>query len=140
MSLIYKITNDINNKIYIGKTEYTENIRFQQHIRDSKKDRCKNRPLYRAMNKYGVEHFNIEKIEDCENDDIACGREQYWIETLRTYVGFDDCNGYNATLGGDSKKYKKYNINDIINMYEKTHDIKSIADTFNIDKSQIGKL
>ena len=41
MSLIYKITNDVNGKIYVGKTEYSEDIRFKQHINDSKKDRCK---------------------------------------------------------------------------------------------------
>lgn len=77
MSLIYKITNDVNGKIYVGKTEYSEDIRFKQHINDSKKDRCKNRPFYKAINKYGSEHFHIEKIEDCENGDIACKREMY---------------------------------------------------------------
>lgn len=50
MSLIYKITNDVNGKIYVGKTEYSEDIRFKQHINDSKKDRCKNRPFYKAIN------------------------------------------------------------------------------------------
>ena len=71
MSLIYKITNDVNGKIYVGKTEYSEDVRFKQHINDSKKDRCKNRPFYKAINKYGSEHFHIEKIEDCKNGDIA---------------------------------------------------------------------
>ena len=37
MSYIYKIYNDINDKIYIGKTNYLLEKRFQEHIRDSKK-------------------------------------------------------------------------------------------------------
>ena len=54
---IYKITNRLNQKAYIGKTIYTVEERWQEHIRDSKRDRCKDRPLYRAMNKYGIENF-----------------------------------------------------------------------------------
>lgn len=37
MPYIYKITNDINNKIYIGKTLYTIEHRFKEHCKDSKK-------------------------------------------------------------------------------------------------------
>ena len=60
---IYKITNRLNQKAYIGKTIYTVEERWQEHIRDSKRDRCKDRPLYRAMNKYGIENFSIEQID-----------------------------------------------------------------------------
>lgn len=140
MSLIYKIINDVNGKIYVGKTEYSEDIRFKQHINDSKKDRCKNRPFYKSINKYGSEHFHIEKIEDCENGDIACKREIYWINKLRTYVGFKDCNGYNATLGGDSRKYKQYNIEEIINMYNETHNVHLISKKYDIDESYVRNL
>ena len=75
MPYIYKIINDINNKIYIGKTTGTVEKRFQEHIKDSKKY-YKNRPLYNAMNKYGIEHFKIEPIEKC-NLDILSEREKY---------------------------------------------------------------
>ena len=109
MPYIYKITNKINNKIYIGKTSHSSiEERFKEHIRDSRKTRCEKRPLYDAMNKYGVENFSIEQIEQVKNDEIASEREQFWIEKLRTYIGFSDCNGYNATLGGDSKRYYNY--------------------------------
>ena len=60
------------------------------------------------MNKYGVEHFHFSVIE--ETDD-ACEREMYWIEKLRTYVGYSDCNGYNATLGGEGKCYLNLDLN-----------------------------
>lgn len=66
MGYIYKIVNDINNKIYIGKTEFNIEKRFKEHCQDSKKG-YENRPLYKAMNKYGIEHFSIEKIEECNN-------------------------------------------------------------------------
>lgn len=71
MGYIYKITNKINHKMYIGKTNYADPYdRFKEHIRDSKKERCKNRPLYRAMNKYGLENFEFEVIEEtaCASD------------------------------------------------------------------------
>lgn len=58
------------------------------------------RPLYSAFKKYGIQFFKIELIEEV-SDDLLCEREQFYIQQYRSYVGFDDCNGYNATLGGD---------------------------------------
>ena len=72
MGYIYKITNDINNKIYIGLTSRNLDIRFKEHLKDSKTDL--NRPLYRAMNKYGAEHFTISLIEEVP-DEILSQRE-----------------------------------------------------------------
>ena len=60
---IYKITNDINGKIYIGKTLNSLEHRFNEHKRASRKKCCENRPLYSAMRKYGVENFSITLIE-----------------------------------------------------------------------------
>ncbi len=97
MGFIYKITNNINQKNYVGKTDSDINYRWRQHLSDSKKDRCKNRPLYRAMNKYGIENFSIELIEETKD---TINREMYWIKTLDTYK-----HGYNATIGGDGKSY-----------------------------------
>ena len=65
MSYIYVITNNINGKQYVGKTNLTIDQRFKQHLRDSNKERCEKRPLYDAMNKYGIEHFSIEQLEEC---------------------------------------------------------------------------
>lgn len=57
MAYIYIIKNDINNKVYIGKTRLSIQQRFKEHIWDSRRKRCEKRPLYNAMNKYGLEHF-----------------------------------------------------------------------------------
>ena len=121
MPYIYKITNDINKKIYIGKTSEDIEQRFQKHYQDSKKSRNEKRPLYDAINKYGIEHFHIEELEQVKNDEEACEREHFWIEKLRTYIGFKDCNGYNATLGGDGKRL--YDYEQIANKYLKLVNI-----------------
>lgn len=131
MPYIYKITNLINNKMYIGKTSYTIDKRFKEHISDSKRKRCEKRPLYDAMNKYGIENFIVEEVEKIENDDIASEREQYWINKLRTYVGFKDCKGYNATLGGDSKRY--YNYKEIADKYLELKSKKEVMKYFHCD-------
>ena len=78
MSKIYKIINDINDKIYIGKTVFSIDKRFKEHCCDAFKQRNKERPLYKAMREYGIEHFYIELIEECD-DNLASDREIYWI-------------------------------------------------------------
>lgn len=60
MGFIYKITNDVNGKVYIGKTLNTVESRWKEHCHDKDRRNMENRPLYRAMNKYGLEHFSIE--------------------------------------------------------------------------------
>lgn len=74
MAYIYKITNDINNKVYIGKTNQNIQKRFQQHLNDSKRPDIQNRPLYKAMNKYGLQYFHIELIEETDKPE---DREKY---------------------------------------------------------------
>lgn len=95
MSYIYKIVNDINDKIYIGKTDFPIEKRFQEHCRDAFRDKYQHRPLYSAMRKYGKEFFHIELVEETEFPEE---REIYWIAFYNTYI-----NGYNATFGGDGK-------------------------------------
>lgn len=97
MSYIYKIINNINDKVYIGKTAFSIQKRFQEHCQDAFRERCEKRPLYAAMRKYGIEHFSIEQIEEC-SDDMAADKEAYWIGIYKAYS-----TGYNATLGGDGK-------------------------------------
>lgn len=115
MAFIYVITNDINGKQYVGKTNSTVEKRFKEHVRDSQKKRCEKRPLYVAMNKYGVKHFHISVLEECSAEDSA-NREIYWIDKLCTYGH----NGYNATKGGDSKKY--YDYKEIVDKYKELHN------------------
>lgn len=76
MSYIYKIVNDIDNKVYVGKTDFSVEKRFKEHCNDAFRDRNKDRPLYSAIKKYGVNHFRFEIIEETCNPEE---REIYWI-------------------------------------------------------------
>lgn len=95
IGFIYKITNDINQKVYIGKTTKTIAARWKQHLYDCTNPNKRNTHFYRAIQKYGVEHFHIEEIEKCPNSELDI-REAYWI---KEYDSFN--TGYNSTLGGD---------------------------------------
>lgn len=117
---VYCITNKINGKQYIGKTISSIKKRYQQHCNDSK--RFPDRPLYRAMNKYGIENFVIEVLEECDYK-ILSEREMYWISQKDTYH-----SGYNATVGGDGKFL--YSYEDIIEKYNNGMLIKELAEYF----------
>ena len=140
MGYIYEITNDVNGKMYVGKTERANpKSRWYEHLRDYKLEKYKHRPLYRAMNKYGREHFHFKIIEKTNNKEETYEREQYWINKLNTYIHFDNSNGYNATLGGDGKCYLDLDENEVIN-YHKNEDkyvIERTAIHFNVSKTTI---
>lgn len=94
MGYIYKITNQINGKIYIGLTRTSIEERWKNHIKKAKE--YPNRYLYDAMNHYGYEKFSIEQIEQCD-DNILDEREIYWIAY---YNSTNPDIGYNLTEGG----------------------------------------
>lgn len=108
MGYIYKITNDVNGKVYIGKTLNTVEARWKEHCYDKDRRKVENRPLYQAMNKYGLQHFSIETVEECKTN--LEEREVYWIKYYNSYIGWPNSNGYNATLGGDGKPYINYDM------------------------------
>lgn len=134
MGYIYCITNLINSKRYIGKTIKNVQERFQEHCRDSKKERCEKRPLYDAMNKYGIENFIVEQLEEVENNTLLSDREIYWINELKTYGS----NGYNATKGGDGKIL--YNHNEIIELARLGYTIKQITLKLKCNNSTVEKV
>jgi hypothetical protein len=85
---IYKITNTLNQKIYVGKSKNPK-VRWRQHKSHSKK---RNTKLYYAMRKYGVENFTFEILEECLESQVN-ERETYYVSLLEPY--------YNMTNGGD---------------------------------------
>lgn len=95
---IYKITNKLNGKAYIGQSEdiYT---RWSQHKWHSEKNDV-NYIFSNALKKYGVDNFSWEIIEECSVAQLS-ERERYYIEQYHTYIGWDDAKGYNMTVGGD---------------------------------------
>ena len=130
MAYIYQITNDVNGKIYIGKTEFSIEKRFQEHCKDAFKSDNQNRPLYAAMRKYGVEHFHIETIEQT---DAPEERERFWIEQKGSFI-----NGYNATIGGDGKAYLDYEV--LIETYKQTNNLKKTAEICGCDSHHLSEI
>lgn len=125
MPYIYKITNKINGKIYIGKTMFSVEKRWKEHSLEFSKERNEKRPLYLAMKKYGIDNFCIEQVEECE-ESILSEREKYWIESYGSYK-----NGYNATIGGDGKPYIDRKL--VIDLYEKYKNIKTVSEIMNVN-------
>lgn len=127
MAYIYKIINDINQKSYVGKTEFSIEKRFKEHCKDAFRERNEKRPLYSAMRKYGIEHFHIELIEETDQPEE---REIYWIEQLDTYK-----KRYNATKGGDGKSFLDENL--IIQNYEECQNITKVAKKMSCDARSV---
>lgn len=88
---IYKITNKINNKCYIGQSKD-----IIKRWKTEYKWHKLNRHLQSAFNKYGLENFDFEILEEC-SPNLLNEREQFWITI---YNSFDRNFGYNKTLGG----------------------------------------
>lgn len=91
--LIYKITNKLNNKIYVGQTTRTLEIRKKDHIHNVQKGIKTH--LYSAMRKYGIENFVFEKICDVDSVENLNILERYYINK---YNSVD--KGYNMIDGG----------------------------------------
>ncbi len=88
--VIYKLTNNLNCKAYVGQTTRSIEVRFREHaVADSR--------IGNAIRKYGAENFSCEVVEECESRAELDEREIFWIAHF-------DCkspNGYNLTDGGE---------------------------------------
>lgn len=103
---IYRITNKLNGKSYIGQTRKTVEERFNQHIRDA----ANGHGFYiqNAIRKYGPENFSVETLATAENIDELNRLEEYYIRKFNTVE-----LGYNLSYGGysntmDCKKTKDH--------------------------------
>lgn len=82
------------------------------------------------MRKYGVKNFHIELIEETDNPEE---REVYWINKLDTYK-----NGYNATFGGDGKKYIDYSL--VLSTFKNLNSVKDTAKELDICVQTVSKV
>ena len=96
--IIYKSTNKITGKVYIGQTIQTLDKRIKGHIKESKMD--KTRPFLLSINKYGANNFIFETIDLANNLDELNDKEIHWINFYNSVSP----NGYNVTGGGQGKK------------------------------------
>jgi len=96
--LIYKVTNQINQKSYVGKTELPFNIRRNNHLSDTRRG-CQF-AFHRALRKYGEENFTWEILEDTIEDKLLLDdRERFYISLYKTFGP----NGYNMSEGGEGQ-------------------------------------
>ena len=116
--IIYKITNIVNNKVYIGLTTTSLKRRWCAHIRDSKKSE---KHLYAAMRKYGWENVKIEVIDNRAKDIQELGKLER--KYIKLYNSTDPNCGYNVTDGGeicawDANPRAKLKEQDVYNIRE----------------------
>lgn len=135
MAYIYKITNLINNKIYIGETTRQIRIRWNEH-----KSVCMNESghgynyhLHNAMRKYGIENFKIEEIEFCK-DEKRFERETYYINL---YQSNNSKYGYNYVVEGSGQT--SYLTQDILNAWNRGLRIFQIAEELGCHYSTVSK-
>lgn len=128
--------------MYVGKTYGTLKRRWQVHISDSKKEN-KNRPLYNAMRKYGIKHFEIKEIGRFKSGELE-DMEMYYIQKFDTYH-----HGYNATLGGDGRLHSLDNVDEkfndeqqrlIIKWFYEYPNVSFLSKELGIDYRQINKV
>ena len=127
MTGIYKITNLINNKIYIGQSIHIEK-RWEDHKYYSSKQHT---AIQSAFKKYGISNFSFEIIEECPKDKLD-EREIYWIEFYDSYN-----NGYNLTKGGMSKIKLDYEL--IVSTYQELGSIHATHKKLGITRDSVRK-
>lgn len=117
--IVYKITNNINCKVYIGITTCSLEYRWSKHITESRNEN-NTKHLYKAIRKYGLDNFSIEQI-DSSNDFKELGKleRQY----IKQYDSQNPNKGYNLTAGGESNQWdanpaSKLSYDDVVQIRE----------------------
>lgn len=131
MGLIYKITNNVDGKIYIGQTRVSEPVRWQQHVwhanNDPKGDCIL---LCNAIKKYGKDNFSRVILEKCDNN-ILNDREKYWI---RYYNSSNRDIGYNVEIGGEG--HSKFTDEEILTAYKNYGSIIKGSQSIGMSREQ----
>lgn len=115
---IYKITNLVNGKMYVGQSRFIEK-RWSKHR--SEANNGNKLPLYSAIRKYGIENFKFEIIEECSVNDLN-EREAYYMYNLNTFQP----NGYNIRIPAEEGYY--VHVPDYV--YEIYDDLKNTNLTY----------
>lgn len=102
ISGIYKITNTVNGKFYIGSSKNIKR-RWLEHKNQLQENRHANDHLQRSWNKYGADCFCFEIIEECEEERLL-EREQYYIDTT---CCCDQTVGYNIMTSATMSEIPK---------------------------------
>ena len=140
MTGIYKIINNITEKVYIGQATNIA-ARWKEHLRRpfEKNYNEYHSHLYNSIRLYGIENFSFSVVEMCEEENLD-EREKFWIEYYNSY---NPSLGYNETLGGKGTSGKGVFLD-----YDSANEIKillsetnmtqwEIANEFQVDQSMV---
>ena len=102
---IYKITNKINGKVYIGQTIRPVQYRFHRHINDAMRNIIDTH-FARAIRKYGPDQWLLEVIDNAETQEELNQKEQYWIQYYNSVEeGYNETDAINK-CGGNTYRSK----------------------------------
>lgn len=101
---VYKISNNINNKVYIGSTSRNFKIRVTKHLYDLSCKLHHSNHLQKAFDKYNSNNFTFSILEICDASSLI-DREQYWIDYYKCYKRD---KGYNILVKAYSSKGYKH--------------------------------
>jgi group I intron endonuclease len=99
---VYKGTNKINGKVYIGQTRRGIEVRIKDHRSAANREYEQRYELYREMREFGFESFEWEIIDIAESIEELKDKEEYWIKKYRD----DDIQLYNISAGRGAKGFK----------------------------------
>ena len=131
---IYKITNLIENKHYIGQSIHIYQ-RWTKHKNRAfnKNDKGYENLLYQDIRKYGLENFDFSILEVCSREELD-EKEIFYIQKYNSYKP----NGYNKTLGGSGKQKTPDYVYSVINDLKNTSlTIEEIANKYNVGQTTI---
>lgn len=133
---IYKITNLITGKIYIGQSVHIER-RFSEHCFPSKTS-----IISKAIQKYGKDNFTFEVIEECSKEQLD-EKERYWIQYFNSIVP----NGYNVAFSTNDTTHTSYRFFDkdivdkiIFELQKGDLSFKEISQKYNINISNVSRI
>lgn len=122
---IYKITNKLNNKIYVGQTIRDPQVRFLEHMNDSVSQDY----FHQAIRKYGPDNFKLEIIDKAQSIEELNQKETFWINELSSYACCGS-NGYNTTYGGQDNPMTHQNVKEKHNKIMRSDEVrKKISET-----------
>lgn len=132
---IYKITNQINGKYYIGQSVNIKR-RWQEHCKFNSREQ--DAVIHQAFKKYGIENFSFEILEECSIEELN-NKEQYYIKYYNTYP-----DQYNMTPGGqfnaeESHPSHKLTKQDVINIRTRYNNQERKNEVYEDYKNLIGE-
>lgn len=123
---IYKITNLIDGKIYIGSTVKSFKIRMMQHLYKLRTHKHFNIHLQRAFDKDGESNFEFSILEECDRD-VIVEREDFWIQSTECYkqeIGYNFCPHARTSLNRKVSDETKEKIRRSLIGYKHTEEFR----------------